>query len=253
VLIASGSKLASFTVLARVMVVSFAPASGNGAWEHYAVGWIPLLAILAALSMVVGNLAAIAQSNVKRLLAYSAIAQAGYALLGIIANDRQGLSAVIFYMMTYGLTVAGAFGVVAVVEEISGCASLKDFAGLSRREPLVAACMLVFMLSLAGIPPLAGFIGKFYLFAAVLGAAPNLGLLWLVIVGIALSAVSLYYYLQVLKQIYIAPHPANTHHVPIPLVSKIILAALALAVVLLGCFPNMLLNPLQAAVQASGF
>ena len=171
-------------------------------------GWISGLAILAALSIVLGNLAALAQSNVKRLLAYSAIAHGGYALLGVAADSPQGVASLIYYVITYGLTVVGAFGVVSLVEEKSGRAALSDFAGLGRRAPLVSFCMLVFMLSLAGIPPLAGFFGKFYVFAAAVGSGQSLGLLWLVILAIGMSAVSLYYYLQVLKQIYVT-EPAD--------------------------------------------
>jgi NADH-quinone oxidoreductase subunit N len=250
-LIASGSKLASFFIFAKVMMIAFANAGGNGAWHHYSTGWLPALAILAALSMVLGNLAAIVQKNVKRLLAYSAIAQAGYALLGILANDSQGMSSLVFYMMTYGLTVIGAFGVVAVVEQ-GGEARLADFAGLSRRSPVVSFCMMVFMLSLAGIPPLAGFFGKFYLFTAAAGGAPDLGLLWLVILAVAMSAVSLYYYLQVLKQIYVAPPPEELPPLHVATSTKIILVLLAAAVVILGCAPNLLLSHLLDALHASG-
>ena len=145
-------------------------------------GWVPVLAILAAASMVLGNLAAIVQSSVRRLLAYSAIAHAGYMLLGVLPHGEQGLAALVYYVITYGLTTLGAFGVVSVVEGRAGGDRLSDFAGLSRRAPVLSFCMLIFMLSLAGIPPLAGFFGKFYVFAAALNADPtNLGLLWLVV------------------------------------------------------------------------
>ena len=203
--------------------------------------------------MALGNLAAIAQTNVKRLLAYSAIAHAGYALLGLLANNGQGLGALIFYMTTYGLTVIGAFGVVSVVEDSAGDASLANFAGLSRRAPVLSVCMMVFMLSLAGIPPLAGFFGKFYLFTAAAAGAPNLGLLWLVIVAIAMSAVSLYYYLQVLKQVYVAPPATGQGKIRVPCATKFILVVLAMAVVMLGCAPNLLLGKLLAAMAGSGF
>jgi len=251
-LIASGSKLASFFIFAKVLMVGFAHAGGSGAWHDYQAGWLPVLAILAALSMALGNLAAIVQSNVKRLLAYSAIAHSGYALLGLLANSPQGVSAVIFYMATYGLTVVGAFGVVAVVEQSEGDARISNFAGLSRREPLVAFCMMIFMLSLAGIPPLAGFFGKFYLFVAAAAGAPNLGWLWLVIFAIAMSAVSLYYYLQVLKQIYVVAAPAGQRTMKAPLTSKVILAMLAIGVVALGCAPNLVLGKLLGSIKAFG-
>jgi NADH-quinone oxidoreductase subunit N len=252
-LIASGSKVASFFVLARLMITGFAAAAGSGAWHNYSPGWVPTLAVLSAASMVLGNVAAIAQNNVKRLLAYSAIAHTGYALLGLLANDGQGLSSLVFYTVTYGLTVAGAFGVVMVVEARTGGARLEDFAGLSRREPWLSFCMMIFMLSLAGIPPLAGFFGKFYLFTAVAGSAKDLGMLWLVILAVAMSAVSLYYYLKVLKQIYVAPAPEDGPETPSPLSSRMLLGALALGVVGLGCAPDLLVGPLLAAMETFKF
>jgi NADH-quinone oxidoreductase subunit N len=252
-LIASGSKLASFFIFAKVMLVAFKSANGSAAWQDTASGWIPVLAILAALSMALGNFAALAQPNVRRLLAYSAIAHSGYALLGILANDPRGISALIFYMITYGLTVVGAFGVVSVVEQSAGGSGMADFAGLSRREPVVSFCMMIFMLSLAGIPPLAGFFGKVYLFTAAAGGAPNLGLIWLVIFAIATSAISLYYYLQVLKQIYVAPLAAGRGEIQTPLTSKVILCALAIGVVLLGCAPGLLLTKIPSIGPSFGF
>jgi len=252
--IASGSKVASFFILAKIMMLGFAGAEGNGAWRGFVSGWVPLLAVIAAFSMLLGNLAALAQGNVKRLLAYSAIAHAGYALLGVLTDNLQGVASLVYYVVTYALTVLGAFGVVSAVEETAGEARLTDFAGLSRRAPLLALCMMVFMLSLAGIPPLAGFFGKFFVFAAALGAEPrNLGLLWLVIFAIAMSAVSLYYYLQVLKQIYVAEaHPAAP---PIRATAPFTIAVVSIAfgVVVLGCAPNLLVGKLSAAIQLAGF
>jgi NADH-quinone oxidoreductase subunit N len=247
--IASGSKVASFFVFARVMMIGFAHAGGSGAWRDYAAGWLPVLAAIAAASMLLGNLAAIAQTSVKRLLAYSAIAHGGYAILGIVANSPQGLASLDYYVVTYGLTVLGAFGVVGLVEEQTGDARLSDFAGLSRREPMIAFCMLIFMLSLAGIPPLAGFFGKFYLFTAALAGTKNLGMLWLVVFAIATSAVSLYYYLQVLKQIYVAPLLPQSRRLVVPLSSRVALGLIAVVVVALGCAPNLLVGPLLAALQ----
>jgi NADH-quinone oxidoreductase subunit N len=252
-LIASGSKVASFFILTKLVVVAFSQAGGSGAWRHFEPGWLPAMAALAAFSVLLGNLAAIVQSNVKRLLAYSAIAHAGYALTGVLANNEEAMSSVTFYTVTYGLTALGAFGVVSVVEESAGGARLSDFAGLSRRAPMVSFCMMIFMLSLAGIPPLAGFFGKFYVFAAAIGGAQPLGLLWLVIFAVAMSAVSLYYYLQVLKQIYVAPVPAGAEAMKVPLASKAVLMALAAAVVILGCAPDLFLKPLLDAIKATGF
>jgi len=252
--IASGSKVASFFIFAKVLMLGFHGAEGSGASRAFHRGWVPVIAVIAAASMVLGNLAAIAQSSVRRLLAYSAIAHAGYILLGILAHDRDGLASLVFYVLIYGLTTVGAFGVVSVVQDRAGGDRLSDFAGLSRRAPILSFCMMVFMLSLAGIPPLAGFFGKFYLFAAALKSMPDsLGFLWLIVAAIALSAVSLYYYLQVLKQIYVAVPPSDMAPLQTPILSQVILALLALAVLVLGCAPNLLLDHLTSAIRVAGF
>jgi NADH-quinone oxidoreductase subunit N len=252
-LIASGSKLAGFFVLARVMMLGFAGVEGSGTWRDFVSGWVPLLAVLATASMIAGNLAAIVQSSVRRLLAYSAIAHAGYALLAVLANKAEAMPALLYYLATYGLTLVGAFGVVSVVEERAGGDRISAFAGLSRREPMLSFCMLIFMLSLAGIPPLAGFFGKFYVFATVLNSDPkNLGLLWLVVLAVAMSAVSLYYYLRVLKQIYAADQAEVAQVGRAPVFARIVLGLLALGVVLLGCAPALLLDKLQEAVKTAG-
>jgi NADH-quinone oxidoreductase subunit N len=202
----------------------------------------------AALSVIIGNVAAIAQSNVKRLLAYSAIAHAGYALLGVIGGNAMGIGPVLYYAITYGVTALGAFAIVALVEESTGDCKLTDFAGLSRRSPVVAICLLVFVLSLAGLPPLAGFFGKFYVFAAALKTGPgSLGLLWLVVLAIAMSAVSLYYYLQVLKQAFIVELP-DAQPIKVSATSLAVIVVLAATVVLLGCFPKLLLDSLVTGV-----
>jgi NADH-quinone oxidoreductase subunit N len=248
--IASGSKVASFFILAKVMMIGFAGAEGSGAWRAYVPGWVPVLAVVAAMSMVLGNFVAIVQSSVRRLLAYSAIAHAGYMLLAVMSPGEQGMESLVYYAVTYGLTTIGAFGVVAVMEQQGGGERISDFAGLSRRAPVLSFCMLIFMLSLAGIPPLAGFFGKFYLFTAAVNSDPSrLGLLWLVIVAIAMSAVSLYYYLIVLKQIYIFDPPADAASMRPPVSIQAALSVLALAVVALGCAPNLFLGWLHEAIR----
>ncbi len=166
--------------------------------------------------------------------------------MGILSHADQSLVALLYYAITYALTVLGAFGVVALVEEGTGGDTLSDFAGLSRRAPVPSFCMLIFMLSLAGIPPLAGFFGKFYLFSAVLTSTPGtFGLLWLVVVAIAMSAVSLYYYLKVLKFIYVSDRPTGAAPIRVSGVRQVVLCLIALSVVLLGCAPNLLLQWLQ--------
>ncbi len=211
-----------------------------------------MLAAMAVASMLIGNLAALMQSSVKRLLAYSAIAHGGYALVAFFGTGPRVASALMFYVITYALTVLGAFAVVSMVEN-GKPEKLTDFAGLSRRAPVLSACMGVFMLSLAGIPPLSGFFGKFYVFTAAAGGTQNLRLLWLVIVAISASAISLYYYLQVLKQIYVAEVPAHTAPLDTNIVAKAAIVLLAVAVVVFGCAPSLLLDPLSSTFGRSLF
>src|SRR6266404_5293039 len=190
--IASGSKVASFVVLGKIVLVGFGPVHGSAAWHAMIAGWSPVLAALAALSIVIGNLVALVQTNVRRLLAYSAVAHAGYTLLGLVAGGRDGFSATLFYTTVYAFTLVGAFGVVALVRRETGGDDLTNFSALWSRSPLLAGCMAIFLLSLAGLPPLAGFFGKFYLFSVALRSGANHGLLWLVALALFGSLVSLY-------------------------------------------------------------
>jgi NADH-quinone oxidoreductase subunit N len=249
--IASGSKVASFFIFAKVMLLGFAGAEGSGAWKAYVPGWVPVIALIAALSLVLGNLAALAQSSVKRLLAYSAIAHAGYMLLGVMADGPAGIAALVYYVITYALTTVGAFGIVALVEQ-GGGDKLADFAGLSRRAPVVALCLFVLVLSLAGIPPLAGFFGKFYLFVAAAAAGRPLGLLWIVILALAMSCVSLYYYLKVLKAAYVTGRTDGAGPLRPEISTLVALVLLAVAVLVLGSVPDLLLGRLQEAIRAAG-
>lgn len=251
--IAAGSKVASFFILAKIVMVGFSGGEGSGAWRNFSSGWIPILTVMAVLSMLLGNLAAISQSSVKRLLAYSAIAHGGYALITIITNHPAAVSSLLYYVITYAITVLGAFAVVSVVEHNANGDKLSDFAGLSKRAPILSACMMIFMLSLVGIPPLAGFFGKFYVFADALRyGARDLGLLWLVILAIGTSAISLYYYLQVLKQIYVAKSSIeNPVAIGFPVLAAIVI--LAALVLILGCLPNLLVSKLLALVELTNF
>jgi NADH-quinone oxidoreductase subunit N len=253
--IASGSKVASFVVLGKIVLVGFAPVHGSAGWHAMVAGWSPVLAALSALSIVIGNLLALAQSNVRRLLAYSAVAHAGYTLIGFVAGDRDGFSAALFYITVYAVTLVGAFGVVGVVRRETGGDDYANFSGLVSRSPLLAGCMAIFMLSLAGIPPLAGFFGKFYLFSAALHAVGNQGLLWLVALGLVGSFVSLYYYLLVLKAIFVdepsiaAAPSVGGIGILSDNVQQAAVSLLAAAVVLLGVMPNVLASQILAATQ----
>jgi NADH-quinone oxidoreductase subunit N len=250
--IASGSKVASFVVLGKIVLVGFGPVHGSAAWHAMVAGWSPVLAVLAALSILIGNLVALAQTNVRRLLAYSAVAHAGYTLLGLVAGGRDGFSATLFYTVVYAITLIGAFGVIAVVRSETGGDDLQNFSGLAARAPLLAGCMAIFMLSLAGIPPLAGFFGKFYLFSVALHAGGNHGLLWLVALALFGSFISLYYYLIVLKAIFVDGRPPATAPSSGDLSSDLLqrnaIVVLAAAVLLLGMMPDILAARILAAV-----
>jgi NADH-quinone oxidoreductase subunit N len=271
--IASVSKVASFALLISISYailywpamlhtagyVSAQALPANAPRPRFApsmvTAWPLILMLLSIASMIVGNLAALAQSSVRRLLAYSAIAHAGYILLGLVFFGWSNLSAqaILYYIVTYGLTTIGAFGVVGVVERATGSDKMDSFLSLHKRNPLLAAVLLVLFLSLAGIPPLVGFWAKFNLFAAVLtlGSGPSPSpwplsslpteALALVAVAVAFSAVSLYYYLQVLKRAYVMSGPDESR-IEVPVVSLAVLIVIAAAVLVLGCFPALLQN-----------
>jgi len=247
--IASGSKVASFVVLGKIVLVGFGPDKGSAAWHAMISGWAPVLAVLAALSILIGNLVALAQSNVRRLLAYSAVAHAGYTLLGLVAGGRDGFSATLFYTTVYAFTLVGAFGVVALVRRETGGDDLINFAGLRARSPLLAGCMSIFMLSLAGLPPLAGFFGKFYLFTAALRAGEDHGLLWLVALALLGSLVSLYYYLIVLKVIFVDQAASDASFVDVDPLQRIAVSVLAVLVLFFGVVPTPLVARITASLQ----
>jgi NADH-quinone oxidoreductase subunit N len=254
--IASVSKVASFALL-----ISIGTAILHAVRDAYPTGfvtvfiyvgpapkylglnmpWTLTLAMMAAASMIIGNLAALAQLSVRRLLAYSAIAHAGYILLGLayFSYSPRSAQAILYYVLTYGLTTIGAFGVVSVVERATGSDRMDAFLGLHKRNPALAAVLLVLFLSLAGIPPLVGFWAKFNLFAAVLSVSAGPVPFALVALAVALSAVSLYYYIQVLKRAYVMQAVDETPIAVHP-VTMIVLVGIAAAVVLLGMFPAVL-------------
>ncbi len=250
--IASGSKVASFVVLGKIVLVGFGPAHGSAAWHGWVAGWSPVLAALAALSILLGNFVALVQTNVRRLLAYSAVAHAGYTLLGLVAGGRDGFSATLFYTTIYAATLIGAFAIVGFVRQTTGGDDLKDFAGLSSRSPLLAGCMAIFMLSLAGLPPLAGFFGKFYLFSTAFRAGENHGLLWLVALALFGSFVSLYYYLIVLKMIFVSEAPSSATQSPVAsgdFLRRMVVLVLAAVVLLLGIAPQILATRILASLR----
>ncbi|PTY08671.1 NADPH-quinone oxidoreductase [Opitutaceae bacterium EW11] len=242
-LIASASKLAGIVFFARLLWSGLGFSAGNVSYAFTSVGWLPIVAVLSGVSMFVGNLAALAQTNVRRLLAYSAISHAGILLLGLIAVSRNGTSPIFYYATTYGIATAGAFGVIGVLERQGGCDSISDLAGLYRRSPLLAGCLMVFILSLAGVPPLAGFFGKFYVFAATLKLAGLAGVAgWLTILAILFSAVALYYYMVVLKQALVVAPAKDATPVRVPIAAAVTLVLAAIAIVAFGIWPSVLLG-----------
>jgi NADH-quinone oxidoreductase subunit N len=245
-LIASASKLAGFTFFYRLLWTGFSPAAGDVATFQAMPGWLPVLALLVLGSLLIGNFGALAQTNVRRLLAYSAIAHAGTILLGVIAARHSGPGPVFYYAATYGIATVGTFGVIAAVERCGACEQITDLAGLHRRSPLLAVCLFIFILSLAGIPPLAGFFGKFGVFAAALqvnGLGGYLG--WLTLAAILLSAVALYYYLIVLKQALVVTPKGNAGKIAVSAETAIALVFCAALLGLLGVFPSAVLRLVQ--------
>jgi NADH-quinone oxidoreductase subunit N len=252
-LVAAASKVAGVVVLVRLLVVGFHAASGSAAWGGMAAGWSLWLAVLAAVSIVFGNILAIAQTSVRRLLAYSAVANSGYLLVGLCANGRSAAGAALFYVVVYGLATLGALAVTAAVEREAGNDRPESFAGLVRRSPWRAIALLVFLSSLAGIPPLAGFFGKFALFSAALAESAEsgaAGLVWLVGLAAVMSAVSLYYYLMILKQAFVMEASPSgeiqTHGISPAHALAVGLPAVALVV--LGLVPSLLLDPITSAL-----
>jgi len=215
-----------------------------------AAGWSLWLAVLAAVSMILGNVLALAQTSVRRLLAYSSIANAGYLLVAFAANGPKSAAAALFYVVVYGLATLGAVAVTAAVERDRGDDRISSFAGLIHRSPFQALCLLVFLTSLAGIPPLAGFFGKFALFSSTVAestAAGKPGLIWLVGLAAILSAISLYYYLSVLKKAFVHAAP-EVDVLPLSASHALCIALPAALLVALGLFPSLLLQPISRAV-----
>ncbi|GJQ22008.1 MAG: NADH-quinone oxidoreductase subunit N [Bacteroidia bacterium] len=203
-----------------------------------------LLAILAALSMVVGNITAVVQNNIKRMLAYSSVAHAGYILAGVAAGNADGQTGMMFYVGAYAFMTLGAFTIVGMLEGVDGQGlTYGDYTGLSGRHPAAAFLMAVFMFSLAGIPPLAGFFGKYYVFLAAVEA----GMTWLAVIGVLTSLVSVYYYLRLVVEMYFREPATGPDSHPAP-GSMAIAALSAYAVVQLGIYPSILLNLINGRI-----
>ncbi|AGK96906.1 NADH-quinone oxidoreductase subunit N [Clostridium pasteurianum] len=237
VFLAVASKTAALAVLLRLFM------GGMSSISSY---WVELVILLSVLTVILGNLIAIPQTNIKRMLAYSSIAQAGYFLLGVIANSNLGVAAILLYSLFYIFANMGAFGVAIAVYKATGSNEIKDYAYLARKSPFLAAVMLISLLSLAGMPPLAGFIGKFYLFLAII----EKGQLWLAFLSIGMSVVSAYYYLRVVKVMYFGEGPKKFESIPVSKSTKLALTVSMIALVVLGIYPNQLINMVLAVSKA---
>lgn len=222
--LSTASKAAGFAVLVRLFFVAF---------PDFASSWTAILAVISAVTMTVGNLLTLQQTNIKRLLAYSSVAHAGYTLIGAVALSQLGAASVVFYLAAYIATNLLAFGIVMAFSRVTGLEDIKDYAGMSRRSPWLGLMMLAAFLSLAGMPPFGGFVAKVFVFAAGVQA----GYTWLVIVGIINSIVGVYYYLNVMKFVYLYRMPEQDeekHPIELTRPYTIALTVLAIGVILIG-------------------
>lgn len=222
--LSTASKAAGFAVLTRLFIVAF---------PDLASSWTGILAVLAAITMTVGNLLALPQTNIKRLLAFSSVAHAGYVLIGVVAVTQLGVASVIFYLAAYIVTNLLAFGIVMAFSRVTGLEDIADYAGMSRRNPGLALMMLSAFLSLTGMPPFGGFVAKVVVFAAGVQA----GYTWLVVIGIINSVIGVYYYLNVMKYVYLYRMPnedEENHPVPLTRPYAIALVVLTIGVILIG-------------------
>jgi len=219
-----GPKAAGFAVMGRVFYYAF---------DGMVTDWTPILVGLCILTMAVGNIVALAQTNIKRMLAYSSIAHAGYAMLGVISGTIEGQNAMITYLIIYAFMNIGAFGIVILLNKGE---EIKDYCGLSKSHPLVALVMLIFMFSLTGIPPTAGFIGKFNIFAAAI----NAGFTWLVVVAVIFSAISAFYYLRVVMNMYMRTSEEDAAITASPSLNLALLISV-IAMLAIGILPSFVI------------
>jgi NADH-quinone oxidoreductase subunit N len=236
---ATGVKTAGFAAFVRVFMSTF---------DGLADQWIPVLWVLSALTMVIGNVAAIRQDDIKRMLAYSSIAHAGYLLVALIAHSDIGTAAFLYYMAAYTLMTMGAFGIVIVLGEkgTENTSIERDYAGIAWRHPLLAAAMALFMFSLTGIPPTAGFVGKF----AILSAAVNSGHVPLAVLLVLASVISAYYYLKVVVSMYMWSSEREPIRSRVPVMAAIALLVAVVGVLGLGIFPGQWVEMARASVVA---
>lgn len=229
------SKAAGFAVILRV----FYTAMGS---PPEALGWAGLFAVLSVFSMTIGNLVALTQTNIKRMLGYSSIAQAGYIMVGLATLSPMGRSGVLFFLASYALTNLGAFTAIIAISNKTGSDLIEGFSGMARRAPVLSLAMAFCLISLTGLPPTAGFFAKLYVFKA----AVDYGLIWLVIIAVINSAIAAYYYLRVVKVMYLQ-EPASAERIPASASLRVALLVSAVAVLVLGLNPDPLLGIAELA------
>jgi len=238
-----GPKAAGFALMIRFFYTTLQPVVDQ-------IDWPLMIAVLSVITMTYGNLAAVRQTNVKRLLAYSSIAHVGYLLMAFLMLTDQGLQAILFYLFVYTLMNLGAFLFVTAVNNKLKSEHLADYAGLGFRSPWASVMMMIFLFSLTGLPPFAGFIGKFYLFAEVMRREWY----WLAIVGVVNSVISLYYYMKVAKALYFTKAPEGAGSLPVPALQLVAMALLAVPTVVLGVMWGPLKDVADRAVTViAGF
>jgi NADH-quinone oxidoreductase subunit N len=234
-----GPKVGAFALILRLFVEALGPLRTD---------WLPVVIVLAVLTMTLGNLVALTQNNVKRMLAYSSIAHAGYVLIGIVAGTSRGITATLVYLLIYSFMQLGAFAVVVVLRrtDVAG-EELKDFSGLAFRNPFAAFAMLLFMLSLGGIPPTAGFMGKFWLFSAAIDAHYY----WLAVIGVLNSAISLYYYVRIVVFMYLKKEAVGSEPATTPALAVVLGLAVA-GTLVFGVYPRLLFEVADASARTLG-
>jgi NADH-quinone oxidoreductase subunit N len=233
----TGVKAAAFAAFVRVFLAAFEPLRND---------WGLVIWIIAAATMIVGAVVGVAQTNVKRMLAYSSIAHGGYLLVALLAANDVGKGAILFYLLAYAITNVGAFGVIALLES-TGAANdqVQDYAGLAAERPVLAAFMTIFLLSLGGFPPMAGFIAKWYVFTAAIKA----GYVWLAIIGVLTSVVSVFFYLRIVVMMYMTPTDTPAKFPAVPRMAGLALVVSVLLVFYLGILPTRVLDWAAASIS----
>jgi NADH-quinone oxidoreductase subunit N len=247
------SKAAGFAMFVRFLKASFIDrtviAGVEGAWVLLqGLPWSQIIAVLSALTMTVGNIIAIWQNNLKRMLAYSSIAHAGYILMGVVVFQNLGISAMLIYFLAYLFMNLGAFYCVMLVADKTGSEDIEVYRGLGYRSPFIGVVFTIFLVSLTGIPPTFGFVGKLYLFSALINAK----IIWLALVGVLNSVVSLYYYVRVVRNMFLRDPDVDKGEIKLSPAQVIVLLVLVLPTLLFGVYFGPIVDLAQASVAMFG-